>query len=101
MSITVREFSGKVIKSTGDGSLCVFDGPVRATRCALALRARLKELDLHIRCGLNFGRVEWVANDVVGKTVNISSCVMDLAEADQIFLTKDTADVLTGADLSK
>ena len=60
-----------------------------------------KGAGLHIRCGLNFGRVEWVANDVVGKTVNISSCVMDLAEADQIFLTKDTADVLTGADLSK
>ncbi len=100
VSVTVKEYSGNVIKSTGDGSLCVFDGPVRATRCAMALRARLKELDLQIRCGLNFGQVEWVANDVVGKTVNISSRVMDLAEAGQIFLTKDTVDVLTGADLS-
>ena len=66
----------------------------------MALRARLKQVDLKIRCGLNFGQVEWVANDVVGKTVNISSRVMDLAQADQIFLTKDTVDVLTGADLS-
>ena len=100
VSVTVTEFNGKVIKNTGDGSLCVFDGPVRATKCAIALRTRLKELDLQIRCGLNFGQVEWIANDVVGKTVNISSRVMDLAAADQIFLTKDTADVLTGAEIT-
>ena len=55
---------------------------------------------MQIRCGLNFRQVEWVANDVVGKTVNISSRVMEFAEADQIFLTKDTVDVLTGADLN-
>ena len=100
VNITVTELSGKVIKSTEDGSLCVFDGPVRATRCAMALRARLKELDSQTRCGLNFGKVDGVANDVVGKTVNISSRVMDLALADQIFLTKDTVDVLTAADLN-
>lgn len=99
VNVTVGKFNGKVIKSTGDGSLCVFDGPVRASKCAMALRTRLKELDLNIRCGLNFGQVEWVANDVVGKTVNISSRVMDLADADQIFLTKDIVDVLSGADL--
>ena len=59
VNITVTELSAKVIKGTGDGSLCVFYGPVRATRCAMVLRGRLKEVDLKIRCGLIFwaGRV--------------------------------------------
>ena len=49
---------------------------------------------------MNFGQVEWVESDVIGKTVNLSARVMDLAKANQIFATKDTIDVLAGADLA-
>ena len=38
-------------------------------------------------------------SDVIGKTVNLSARVMDLAKANQIFATKDTVDVLAGAGL--
>ena len=100
VSTLVARFNGTLIKNTGDGSLCVFDGPVRASKCAIELRSQLSSIGLEIRCGLNFGQVEWVESDVIGKTVNLSARVMDLAKANQIFATKDTIDVLAGADLA-
>lgn len=99
VSSLVSEFNGTLIKNTGDGCLCVFDGPVRASKCAIELRSQLSAVGLDIRCGLNFGQVEWVESDVIGRTVNLSARVMDLAQANQIFATKDIIDVLAGADL--
>lgn len=99
VSTLVARYNGTLIKNTGDGCLCVFDGPVRASKCAIELRNQLSSVGLDIRCGLNFGQVEWVDSDVIGKTVNLSARVMDLAKANQIFATKDTVDVLAGAGL--
>ena len=99
VSTLVARYNGTLIKNTGDGCLCVFDGPVRASKCAIELRNQLSSVGLEIRCGLNFGQVEWVDSDVIGKTVNLSARVMDLAKANQIFATKDTVDVLAGAGL--
>ena len=99
VSTLVGRYNGTLIKNTGDGCLCVFDGPVRASKCAIELRNQLSSVGLEIRCGLNFGQVEWVDSDVIGKTVNLSARVMDLAKANQIFATKDTVDVLAGAGL--
>jgi class 3 adenylate cyclase len=45
----VERHGGRLIKSTGDGILAVFDGPGRGIRCALALTIQAAEA-LHVDC---------------------------------------------------
>lgn len=45
----VEHLRGRVVTTTGDRALAVFDGPGRAMRCALALREALRDLGIEIR----------------------------------------------------
>ena len=77
----------------------VFDGPVRAAKCAIGLCEALKVIDLEIRSGFNFGQVEWIDSDTIGKSVNLSARVMELASANQIYAARDQVDVLSGSGI--
>ena len=46
----VREYRGRIVKSTGDGILATFDGPARAVRCAAAA-PRLRNTTRHFAAG--------------------------------------------------
>jgi FkbM family methyltransferase len=52
MAGLVKDFGGKLVKSTGDGALATFEGPARAARCAAAAAIAARSLDLEIRAGL-------------------------------------------------
>src|SRR5262249_22630895 len=43
---------GVMVKTTGDGVLARFDGPVRSIRCAQAIVDAADQLDLRVRAGL-------------------------------------------------
>ncbi|MCA1843086.1 MAG: adenylate/guanylate cyclase domain-containing protein, partial [Actinobacteria bacterium] len=49
---------GREVKTTGDGFLATFDGPARATRCALAIRDAARQIGLEVRAGVHTGEVE-------------------------------------------
>ncbi len=49
---------GREIKTTGDGFLALFDAPLRAIRCALAIREDLQVADIAVRIGIHTGEVE-------------------------------------------
>jgi class 3 adenylate cyclase len=51
----IDQAGGRLIKSTGDDILAVFDGPGRGLRCVLALRAELRASEIQIRAGLHTG----------------------------------------------
>src|SRR5215207_11137373 len=55
----VRERGGRLVKTTGDGSLCEFGSPVEAVRCALEVReaAHLNDQPLLLRIGINLGDI--------------------------------------------
>src|SRR3954454_10825521 len=40
---------GRVVKTTGDGSLCVFDGPARAIRCSQEVAGAVGDLGVEVR----------------------------------------------------
>jgi class 3 adenylate cyclase len=54
----VEEFSGRLVKTTGDGILATFDGPGRAIHAAVALREELAGIGFRLRAGLHTGEVE-------------------------------------------
>jgi class 3 adenylate cyclase len=90
---------GTLVKSTGDGILATFDGPGRAIRCADELRRRLRAIGLPIRAGIHTGEIELHHTDITGITVNIASRVMNLAQPDQILVTRTVRDLVAGSNI--
>jgi class 3 adenylate cyclase len=96
----LRDSRGRLVKSTGDGVLAVFDGPGRAVRCACALRDEVGRLGVRLRAGLHSGEVELRGQDVGGLAVHIASRVEALAGADEVLVSRSTANLLAGEGFS-
>ena len=95
----LERYRGRLIKSTGDGVVAMFDGPVRAVRCAAAIQADLLELGIHIRAGLHIGEVELRGDDIAGMTVHVAARIEALANPDEILMSRTVVDLIVGAGL--
>ncbi len=82
-------FRGRLVKTTGDGVLALFDGSERAVRAAAAICLAAKSLGLTIRAGIHTGEVEITAGDVRGMAVHVAARVMALAGPSQVFVFGD------------
>ena len=94
-----EKYSGNYIKSTGDGALLVFDGPIRGITCAVEIKKAIELLGLEARCGLHLGNIEWRGEDISGMAVNIAARVMDIDKGNDIVITKNLADLISGSEL--
>ena len=92
-------FGGREVKTTGDGFLATFDGPARAVRCAAAIRAELRALELEARFGVHTGECEMREGDIGGIGVHIAARVMGLASAGQILATSTVKDLTSGSGI--
>ena len=95
----VERFRGRRVKTTGDGMLAVFDGPVRGVRCAEAVRDAVVELGVEIRAGLHVGECELRGGDVGGLAVHIGARVADLAQPGEILVSRTVRDLVAGSGL--
>jgi class 3 adenylate cyclase len=95
----VEKYRGRVIKSTGDGTLAIFDGPARSVRCASALRDALAALGIAVRAGIHTGEIEQRGDDVGGIAVHIAARVQSLAEPGQILVSRTVTDLVSGSGL--
>lgn len=93
----VESFRGRLVKSTGDGTLAVFDGPARAIECACALRAASAAAGVPIRSGLHTGEVELVGDDVAGIAVHIGARVAALAEEHEVLVSSSVPPLVAGS----
>ena len=92
---------GRVIRTTGDGALCLFataDAALRASRLMQEKTDQQQELGgpgpgVHIGC--HFGPVLENAGDLYGDAVNLAARVAGLAQAGQIITTADTVAMLS------
>ncbi len=93
-------YSGEEVDTAGDGFLALFDGPARAIRCALAIRDRLRALELDVRAGVHTGEVERKLGDKPrGIAVHIGARIMSLAGAGDVFVSSTTRDLVAGSGL--
>ncbi|MFL5334971.1 MAG: DUF5939 domain-containing protein [Geminicoccaceae bacterium] len=99
---TVRH-RGTIIKTIGDAVMSAFQDPADAVRAALAMMAEVEMLNLDIgernlvlKIGLHKGAAIAVTHndrlDYFGRTVNVAARVQDLADADEICLTREAYD---------
>lgn len=90
---------GRVVKSTGDGVLAVFDSPSDAVHCTRELRTALAELGIAIRAGLHAGEIEEHADgDVSGLAVNVAARVEQAADDGSIFVSETMQQLLLGTE---
>jgi class 3 adenylate cyclase len=96
----VRQEGGRLVKTTGDGILAIFDGPGRAIRCAAALREQLRAAGLDIRAGVHTGEVELRDDDVGGIGVHIGARIMGVAAAGEVLVSRTVRDLIAGSQIA-
>ncbi|MGH7543051.1 MAG: adenylate/guanylate cyclase domain-containing protein, partial [Gemmatimonadota bacterium] len=96
----IESHGGREVSTAGDGFLVTFEEPERAVRCAEAIRAAVRELDLRIRCGVHAGEVQRVGDGVGGIGVHIAARVAALAGPDEILVSRTVRDLVTGSGLA-
>ena len=91
----VAEFGGRVVKTTGDGTLIEFPSAVDAVQHAVEVQremARLAAPDpedrrIRLRMGINLGDVLIDGDDIYGDGVNVAARLEALAEPGSIFVS--------------
>lgn len=95
----VDQYRGRVAKFTGDGMLAVFDGAVRAIRCAFGCRKAASDLGLSIRAAVHTGEIETVGDEIHGLAVHEASRILSLAQVNELLVSATTADLARDAEL--
>jgi class 3 adenylate cyclase len=93
-------FRGRELDTAGDGFFAAFDGPIRAIRCAAAIRDSVRDLGLEIRAGLHTGECELVGEKLGGVAVNIGSRIASRAAANEILVSSTVKDLVAGSPLA-
>jgi pimeloyl-ACP methyl ester carboxylesterase len=95
----IRAHRGRLVKTLGDGTLSVFDGPGRAVRCAQAIASDPGARELTVRCGIHTGEVERMGDDIGGIAVHVAARVMDEAQGGEVLATSTVRDLCAGSSI--
>ena len=95
----LQRYRGVEVDTAGDGFYATFGTPSWAIECALAIRARVREVGIDVRIGIHVGECEIVAGKVGGMAVSLGARVMAHAGAGEILVSQTVKDVLTGSGL--
>lgn len=94
----IARHGGRLVKTTGDGVLAVFDGPGRGLMAADTLSLSLDRAGLPVRAGLHAGEVELRGEDVAGVGVHIAARVMSVASPTEVMVSRTVRDLVVGSD---
>ena len=79
--------NGRYLKLVGDGCLPLFDTPATAVGFATACKRALADAGATVICGIHFGPVELVGDDVVGQSPMLSHALLRCAKPGQIVVS--------------
>lgn len=100
----VKSYGGFMIKYEADNCFAVFPEPLSAVNAAIAMQHAFRaanlvtsdDLDIHISCGIDYGRILIVGReDCFGDPVNRASKMgEDLASSGEILITKEAKEMI-------
>jgi class 3 adenylate cyclase len=84
---TIADHYGRMVKTTGDGFIAIFDSPVEAVRCAIVIQQNMvargalvpRQHRIVYRIGVNLGDVIVEPTDVHGEGVNVAARLEGIA----------------------
>jgi class 3 adenylate cyclase len=77
----------------------VFDAPVRAIRCACAIREEVRRLGLETRAGLHTGEIALRGDDIAGIAVHIGARVSARANGGEVLVSGAVPPLVIGSGL--
>ncbi len=95
----LNRFRGLEVNTAGDGFLATFDGPARAIQCAQEIGHQLETLGLKVRVGVHTGEIERIGDDVAGIAVHIGARIADLAEPNEVLVSRTVKDLVAGSGI--
>ena len=95
----IDRYRWRLVKTTGDGVLAIFDGSERAVHAAAAICLAAKALGLAIRAGIHTGEVEVVHGDVRGLAVHVAARVMAVAGPSEVYVSGTTHELVADSGL--
>jgi formylglycine-generating enzyme required for sulfatase activity/class 3 adenylate cyclase len=92
---SIAEHYGRLVKTTGDGFVAIFDSPLESVRCAIVIQQNMisrnagltKDQCIEYRIGVNLGDVIIEDDDIYGDGVNVASRIESLAEPGQVYIS--------------
>ena len=92
---SIVEHHGRLVKTTGDGFIAIFDTPVEAVRCSIVIQQNLvgrnaalpKHHWIEYRIGVNLGDVIIETDDVYGDGVNIATRLEGIAQPGEVYIS--------------
>jgi len=96
----VDRAGGRLVNTTGDGILAIFDAPGRAVRAAIAIQAVARASGLAVRAGVHTGECSWLADTVAGLAVHIAARICALGKADEVMASATVRGFATESVLS-
>lgn len=100
----IKSYGGNMIKYEADNCFAVFPDPLSAVSAAISMQHAFgasnilssDELDIHIACGIDYGKLLIVGNDeCFGDPVNRASKMgEDIAAAGEILVTKEAMQMI-------
>ena len=97
----IAKYVGSVVKTLGDGMICVFEDPDNAFRAACEIQTTVHAAaqgtrnSLQLKIGFTWGPVILSKGDVFGDTMNVCSRLVVLANPEQILTSTQTVDALS------
>lgn len=91
---------GRVVKSTGDGTLALFTAPARGIEFATQLQHELAELGIDLHSGVHAGEVLMRGDDIAGVAVHAAARVAALAPPGAVYISRTVTDLVAGSGLS-
>jgi formylglycine-generating enzyme required for sulfatase activity/class 3 adenylate cyclase len=92
---SISEHQGRLVKTTGDGFIAIFDSPVEAVRCGIVIQQNMlgrnaslpKDHWIEYRIGVNLGDVIIEQDDIYGDGVNIASRLESIANRGEVYIS--------------
>jgi adenylate cyclase len=101
----VKERSGHVVKSQGDGFMIAFARAEQAVRCSIDLQnalhrdaQRKRHNDIRVRIGIHMGRSVRRGDDLFGRNVAMAARVAGQADGGEILVSATVRDALRDCD---
>ena len=97
----IERFGGRVVKTTGDGTLALFDGPAPAIECARDAVREAARVGIHLRAGIHMGECELMGDDdVSGIAVHVGARIAALAGAGEVLVSSTVKDLMAGSEIA-
>jgi class 3 adenylate cyclase len=95
----LEKYGGRRAKHTGDGVFALFDGPTKATRCALELVPALATRGIRIRAGVHTGECERRGDEWSGIAIHTGARIGALSGAGEVLASRTVRDLSAGSGL--